>query len=87
MTEFTLEVPYAMQFGDYHDIDDHADTVNDHPAIVMPDKLKSYECGFHGVYFAVFYVGKRPSRTEMKKLVQRDCDCDPDNIDWRWIKS
>lgn len=68
-----INVPYAKKFNDYHDIDCHAEDINDvgfvrEGHVFREAKLKAYECGFDGHYYlGLFYVGKRPSRSEIKE--------------------
>jgi hypothetical protein len=83
--QLKINVPYAKDFDDYHDIDHHMDEINS----VGTDGhcLKSYECGFSGRYYGIFYVGRRPSCSEMMDIVQRDCglsDEEMKEIEWVW---
>jgi hypothetical protein len=80
-----IKVPFAEEFGDYHDIQDLADGINQlahaHPA------LKSVEvarCGNH--YIGVFYVGRQPSRKRLKEIVKESLGVDDKEheICWDW---
>lgn len=77
-----IGVPYAKAFDDYHDIDAHAEAINGAPIEGLP--LKAYECGFDGHnYIGLFYIGRRPLVSEIKEIVQRDCEIS-DDIEWSW---
>ncbi len=74
-----IETPFMLSFDDYHEIDVFVDSINEAQTAVA---LKAYECGFDGhLYMGLFYVGRRPSLSAMKKIGQRDY---PDSkIEWR----
>lgn len=91
-----IDVPYAKWFSDYHEIDHHTDGINK----LCPDNsLKGYECGFNmGGYIGLFYVGKRLSPAEIKKIVQRDWERAiiafgwdeeemMESVTWTWLKN
>lgn len=64
-----IETPFVKSFGDYHEISDFVDSIND---VAPSARLKVYEIGYGYGYVGFFYVGRRPSLSAMKKIVQRD---------------
>ena len=70
MTEkFVLEFPFVRMFQDYHDIGLLEETLNSGKDVGK--KIKSYECGFiEPIYIGLFYVGKKPSKTEIRGMVR-----------------
>jgi len=55
--KFTIELPYATQFNDYHDIADALDIIQD---FAQDFKLKAKEVASDGSYWAIVYKGKFP---------------------------
>lgn len=83
-----IKVPFAKEFGDYHEIDHLANDINElayaHPAI------KSIEVAFCGHYYiGVFYVSRTPSRERLKEIVKESLGIDDEEheIQWTWEKS
>ncbi len=80
----TIEVPYAAQFDDYHDIPEHCEKLR-----TTGGKLISFECGFNDCYIAIFYVGRRPSNKKIKEIVKRDLKWSKEEMEeirWTWEK-
>lgn len=83
--EVRIEVPFAQEFSDYHEIDHLADDIND-VAHAQPS-LKCTEVAFCGSYYiGVFYVGRLPSRKRLKEIVKKSLEIDDKEyeIDWAW---
>lgn len=67
MTTVTLTVtfPIVEDFLDYHDIDEFADTLNR----VFDKPVRNAEIGFSGRYWGVFYVGRKPAKAVIDKML------------------
>ena len=63
----TATFPIVEDFGDYHDIDVFADTLNR----VFDTKIRCDEIGFCGNYWGVFYVGRKPSKAVIQELLDK----------------
>lgn len=63
----TTAFPIVKGFQDYHDIPFHGDDLNK-----MFDKtIRNAEVGFSagGIYWGVFYVGRKPSKVTINQLL------------------
>lgn len=71
-TTLKATFPLVLVFDDYHEIDDMQNTLNK----VFGTRIGAYECGFgstgegYDKYAALFYVGKRPSKTIMEQAMK-----------------
>lgn len=79
-----IEVPFAQEFGDYHDIDHLADDINGlaHgcPAI---ESTEVVHCGNY--YIGVFYIGRIPSRKRLKEIVKESLGIDDEEHEINWV--
>ena len=58
-------IPLVKGFRDYRDIGAFKANLNE---VIVP-LVKSKEIAFDGDYWSVFYIGKLPSKNELKKLL------------------
>ena len=65
-TTLKLKLPFVMRFGDYHEINEVGDRLNE----IFSNKIRSYECAFDGNYWAVFYVGCRPKVKDINVMLE-----------------
>ena len=54
-----IKFPFVRNFRDYHEIDFFMDDLNK----LFQERIRSYELGCDGMYWAVFYIGKRPKKS------------------------
>ncbi len=71
----TATFPQVGHFGDYHDIDYLADELN--KLGMFDQKIRCAEVGFSGHYWGVFYVGRKPAKAVINKLLA-DAGFEPD---------
>ena len=64
-----LQLPAVLNFADYHEIEHISDDVNKFISN-KKDQVKESEVGFDGwSYWGLFYVGKKPTKAEITKLL------------------
>ncbi len=72
MTTVTLTAtfPVVEEFHDYHDIPVFADDLN---RLFGKNTIRNQEIGFceNGMYWGVFYVGRKPAKTIIKELLDK----------------
>ncbi len=64
-----LKFPFVREFDDYHEIDFFRDTLQE----FLVEKIKGIELGFDynsGEYIGLFYMGKKPSKDVIQKLLE-----------------
>lgn len=69
--ELQVVLPFVEYFDDYHEISYYLDKLK---TSLNCKKLKGEEFTFDnysGEYWAVFFIGKRPSKKELELLVQK----------------
>ncbi len=66
-TTLSVDFPVVKHFEDYHDIDFHADDLKK----LFGRKIGSWELDFgdNRRYWAVFYVGRKPSKAVTDQLL------------------
>ena len=66
-TTLIATFPNVREFQDYHDIQHHSDDLNK----LFGETIRNAEVGFDhgGCYWGVFYVGRRPAKAVIKKLL------------------
>jgi hypothetical protein len=64
------KLPVVVTADDYHDFDFIQSTLNSH---FMNRNIKYIELGYalYAIYLAVFYVGKKPTKNAMVKLLAK----------------
>ena len=60
-----IKLPFVNSFSDYHEIDDFKESIER----ISDQHIKSSEIAFDGYYWAIFYVGKRPDKDTMRKML------------------
>lgn len=79
-----LKLPFAVEFSDYHDIDGFIDEVNE--SVNTGPRLKSVEVAFcAGSYIGLFYIGRKPSETKIKRIVEETTGCTDEENDIEWV--
>lgn len=71
MKDKTLKLPVIVEADDYHDFDYVVRLLKQFGV-----KLKFHEIGCAGLYYAVFYEGKKPSNATLEKLLVKDHEFD-----------
>lgn len=73
----TATFPAVREFQDYHDIHHYADDLNklfNNPKVIR-NKEVGYDAG--GCYWGVFYVGRKPAKAVINKLLA-DANYEPE---------
>lgn len=81
-----LVKPYVKSFDDYHEIEEHVEHCKSIIKSIKGVEINPKDYGYEEradslgyVYYGLFYVGVRPSKTEIQKLLSR-------KISWQWQK-
>jgi len=60
-----IKFPFVDSYGDYHEIEELRDDLNE----IFTKTIKCKEVAFDGNYWGLFYVGKLPKKSTVKKLL------------------
>lgn len=68
MSKLTLKLPRLIQCGDYHEFDEVQSTLRN---LVGNNLVKVKEIGMTDSYVGVVYIGKKPSKDQLKELAAK----------------